>query len=531
MIEGLERGSLIMTVHGGQSMSVNVTENADKTESLQTDLQPAALGQLAADLDGFVRQAAGEGRSLADVERSVLDSVLAMGFTAINTFVELQGDGDLGETVTTEDGSTLVRSDERVSRKLRTIFGRHTFFQFAYARGVKRKVELRPLDARMSLPTGVASYLLEEFSQFFCVEQAFGTARRSLATVLRQDVCVDTLERINHRVGEQADDYLDRLPVPPTDQEGEVLVFTGDGKGVPMVKPDAARVPVCGEAPQRPGNRRMATLACVYSVDRYVRTPEDVVAALFRDDDRPPTSDRPQPRFKHTLARFGRTYEDGDGTIEVSSAFESFSWASGQVAARQRKEQPLVRLMDGQESLWNAADACLESESDADILDIIHVASYVRRAAKVFHAHEEYREAFSRDRLLRILRGETAGVVSGLRQMASKRKLSGEHGKEIVTVCRYFENNLSRMRYDEYLRAGYPIASGVIEGACRHLVKDRMERTGMRWRLEPAASMLSVRAVFQSSYWSQFHQHRIDTEQASLHPHRSLLHNYQPIFA
>jgi hypothetical protein len=155
MIEGLKRGSSIMTVHGGQSMSVNITENAGKTESLQADLQPTALGQLSADLDGFVRQAAHEGRSLADVERSVLDRVLAMGFTAINTFVELQGDGELGETVTTEDGSTLVRSDERVSRRLRTIFGCHTFYQFAYARGVKRKIELRPLDARMSLPAGV----------------------------------------------------------------------------------------------------------------------------------------------------------------------------------------------------------------------------------------------------------------------------------------------------------------------------------------------------------------------------------------
>ncbi len=358
------------------------------------------------------------------------------------------------------------------------------------------------------------------------------SARRTVASdVLRQEVCVDTLERINHRMGGQAEEYLEQLPVPPASEEGQVLVFTGDGKGVPLVRSDAARVPVCGEPPERPGNRRMATLACVYSVDRYVRTPEEIVAALFRDAVRPDTRDRPQPQFKHTLARFSRTYEDGDGTIEVSSAFEAFAWAAEQVAQRQQPDQPLIRLMDGQESLWDAADACLDCESDADILDIIHVAGYVRRAAKAFHQHEEHREAFARDRLLRILRGETASVIAGFRQMATKRKLKGEARQEITAVCRYFTNNLHRMRYDEYLKAGYPIASGVIEGACRHLVKDRMERTGMRWRVENAASMLNVRAVFQSSYWDDFQTTRIQLEQQHLHPHRALLNSYKPLSA
>jgi hypothetical protein len=490
-----------------------------------------SLEVLAGRLDDFVREAADEGCSLDDVERSVLDRVLTMGEAAINLFLELQGDGDLGERVTTEDGVTLSRSDQPVEKPLQTVFGRHTVRQFVYSRGPKRKIELRPLEARLNLPEGVASYLFEEFSQFFCVEQAFGTARRSLHAVLRQDVCVDTLERINQRMGSQADEYLEQLPVPPGEEEGQVLVFTGDGKGVPLVKPDTARLPVCSESPDRPGNRRMATLACVYSVDRHVRCADEVVAALFRDDVRPASHERPQPRFKHTLARFGQTYEDGEETIEVPSAFEAFSWAAGQVAQRRQPNQPLIRLMDGQESLWNAADACLECESDADILDIIHVAGYIRRAAKVFHQHEEYREAFSRDRLLRILRGETAQVIAGLRQMATKRKLTGEARKEINTVCGYFQNNLHRMRYDEYLQAGYPIASGVIEGACRHLVKDRMERTGMRWCLKNAASMLNVRAVFQSSYWDEFHKTRIQAEQQRLHPLRSLLKGYKPLTA
>ena len=96
-------------------------------------------------------------------------------------------------------------------------------------------------------------------------------------------------------------------------------------------------------------------------------------------------------------------------------------------------------------------------------------------------------------------------------------------------MCGYFEKHAHRMRYDEYLAAGYPIATGVIEGACRHLVKDRMERSGMRWRLAGAQPMLHVRAVYQSSYWDAFHQDRIAREQCTLHPHRALLGDYHPV--
>ena len=84
------------------------------------------------------------------------------------------------------------------------------------------------------------------------------------------------------------------------------------------------------------------------------------------------------------------------------------------------------------------------------------------------------------------------------------------------------------MRYDKYLRKGYPIATGVIEGACRHYVKDRMERSGMRWRRPGAQAMLNVRAVLLSSYWDDFHLWRINRQQQRLHPHRSLIANYVP---
>ena len=283
---------------------------------------------------------------------------------------------------------------------------------------------------------------------------------------------------------------------------------------------------------ERPGNRRMATLAAVYTINPYVRTAEQIVAALFRDDTGPWPKDRPQPRFKHLTARFTSMREDPDGEQwESNGTIEAFCWADEQIDARRHAGQKVLRLMDGQASLWDAADNCLSvpPEETIDILDILHVSSYIWRAAKVFYPQREHQEAFARDRLLRMLQGDVHKVVAGLRQMATKRRLKRKGREDIATVCGYFEKHAHRMHYDEYLAAGYPIATGVIEGACRHLVKDRMERSGMRWRLAGAQPMLHVRAVYQSSYWDDFHQDRIAREQRTLHPHRALLGDYHPV--
>jgi hypothetical protein len=415
---------------------------------------------------------------------------------------------------------------------LQTVFGHHTLLAYVYSPGPHEKIELRPVDARLQLSDRQTSYLLEEFSQYFCVDQAFRQAARGIELVLRQKVSVDTLERTNRQMGDQAAEFLDQLPVPAANKEGELLVCTGDGKGVPLVKEDARALAAFEDRPERPGNRRMATLAGVYSVDRYVRTPEEIVAALFRDGERPQGDKRPQPQFKHLRACFSKAYDaDTDDPTIVPGAFEAFCWADNQVAQRRRPNQPLIRLMDGQKSLWDVADVCLESvpaEQTVDILDILHVSQYVWRAAAAFHGEFEHREAFARDRLLRILQGDVRGVITGMRQMATRRGLTGQKRREITVVCGYFENNVQRMRYDEYLREGYPIATGVIEGACRHLVKDRMERSGMRWRLDGAQAMLNVRAVWQSSYWETFQTFRIKREQARLHKNRALIKNYVP---
>ena len=510
-------------------MTVAQNRSADKIEGL-------GLVEMATKLEQFVSVAAAHGDSFYDTEKAILGSVLRMGRLAIDQFLQAQGDGDLGPTVDTQDGVRLQRSESPVTRLLRTVFGEHAFDAYVYAPGPKQKYALRPIDARLNLPAGKCSYLLEEFSQYFCVEQAFGQSASAFYTVLGQKLSVDTLERTNQRVGTQAADYLQSLPVPSPQEEGELMVSTADGKGVPLIREHADPPPVHGPRPSRPGNRRMAMLASVYSVDRHVRTAAEVVAALFRDERNRNEDkvDRPRPCHKR-MAAFFPTVEDAgtDDELRIPAEIRAWSWASGQIETRRRAGQVLIRLCDGQESLWNAADVCLgppEQATDVvDILDIIHVTSYVWTIGRVLYDHNEsLRETFVRDRLLRILRGEVTGVIRGTRRMATERELSGQKLTDVTTACNYLEKHSHRMRYDDYLAAGYPIASGVIEGACRHLVKDRMERTGMHWLESNAGAMLSVRALHATGLWDSFQSHRQTAEQQRLHPHRRLLNNYVP---
>lgn len=475
----------------------------------------------------FVVEAVGAGRSLYDIERGVLDQVLLIGRRAIDAALQLQGDGDVGQIQPTADGRELRRSEQAAPRRLRTIFGEHEFRQYEYSRGAHRAIELRPIDARLGLSPRIGSYLLEEFTQLFCVETAFGQAARNFATVFRQKVPVDTLEAISRRMGAAAKTYADEMPRLPAAAEGELLVATMDGKGVPLIQEHAAPVKAFETRRLRPGNRRMATLGGVYSVDRHERTPEEIVAALFRDE--PPTEScgRPEPRGKHLTVHFPEIYDDGEEQVTSTGAIEACCWLSSEVTSRRRSEQPLLLLIDGDHRLWETAADHLPADR-VEILDIVHVSAYVWEAAGVLCAGPQEREAFTRTRLLTILHGGAKSVIRGLRQMATARGLRGDSRRQIATITNYLAAHVERLQYDDYLAAGYPIATGVIEGACRHLVKDRMERSGMRWTLDGAKAVLNLRAVIASGHWEEFQVNRRHQEVEKFHPHRTAFQDYQP---
>ena len=138
--------------------------------------------------------------------------------------------------------------------------------------------------------------------------------------------------------------------------------------------------------------------------------------------------------------------------------------------------------------------------------------------AHCFHTEgSDEAKDFVGQRLRDLLQGRVGYVISGLRRRLKAEKLSGQRRKVVHSAVEYLGNNKAHMRYGEYLAAGYPIGSGVAEGACRHLVKDRMEQTGMRWTVEGAQAMLHVRALYLNDQWQEFHEHRVEQEQARLY--------------
>jgi hypothetical protein len=197
-------------------------------------------------------------------------------------------------------------------------------------------------------------------------------------------------------MGAAADEFLHKLAAPLKSEEGSILVLTADGKGVPLVKSDAQNLRAFEEKAVRPGNRRISTVCSVYSVDRHDRTAEDVVAGLFREDK--PNSvlkpDRPISQHKHLMAKLpGQIQDLGDEIVRGSIL--ALSWAAREVRQRRKENQLQVRLMDGQHSLWSDADARLSDCSSGnviDILDIVHVAGYIGKAAKVLVRGEEAQE-------------------------------------------------------------------------------------------------------------------------------------------
>jgi hypothetical protein len=486
---------------------------------------PPSLPELANALLAYVRTAATQATPVHDVERGIWQRLLQLGRTALGHFFALQGTGDLGDTVTLPDGQACARLPELHRRRYVSIFGEFLLARTAYGSREGQTIAFVPLDNRLQLPASDFSYVLQDWDQGLCVEQAFGQARSTVARILNLQQAVDSLEHMNVQMAERVSDFRQDRPQPDPATEGPILVTSGDGKGIVMRRAADDPAPAAHRSKgQKASQKRMATVGTAYTVDRYVRTPEEVVAALFRDGPAPPP--RPQPCHKRVWASLPQ--EDADGVVQ-SSLDIVYDWLLDEVAERNPGlTKEMVHLGDGQEALWQARQDHLPARNTTDILDLLHVTPRLWQAAHVFYPEgSDAAEAFARERIVRVLRGEVAGVVQGLRRMGTQWGLTGAKKKTLAQVCAYLLKNRERMRYDEYLAKGYPIASGVIEGACRHLVKDRMERAGMHWAPAGAQAMLDLRSTYVNGDWEEYQAYRIQRETQRLYPHRHLVEGPQ----
>jgi len=169
-------------------------------------------------------------------------------------------------------------------------------------------------------------------------------------------------------------------------------------------------------------------------------------------------------------------------------------------------QRPLVAVMDGALCLWTLLTSLLAGVNWVGILDIIHVTEYLWKAGNALYGEKTPEgEKWVYRQLLALLQGRVGRVIGSLKQTISKRKkLKKSQRKALQDVITYFENHREWMHYDEYLEAGYPIGSGVVESTCGHTVKSRMEGTGRRWSIKGAESTLLLKSVYTSNDWDAY---------------------------
>ena len=440
---------------------------------------------------------------LDQVEKSLFRGLMELGKSLLQQAVNEVADEE--EAVASEslanEADVALQRVERTPQRLVTVFGELRVRGPVYAIRRKQKIQRAPVDERLGLPAGEFSYLFEDWAQRMVVKDAFAEAADSLHELLGIDVSVRSLEGMNRRMAADVEAFREQQPAPAADDEGELLVVLSDATGVPMHR--------------RGGKMQMAYLGASYTVDRFHRTVDQVLDEVLRKEC---AKNRPRPQHKRLYGDMTQALPDDSGT-EYDGRVGVFSWLSHEVSTRSGDgSRPVICLMDGEHKLW-ARKRELLPDNVVEVLDLWHVMDRLWDVASALHgADNTASREFVSDRLRQILEGKVGRVIGGLRQTLTKRKLSKATAETIASTITYFSNNQDRMRYDVCLREGYPIASGVIEGACRHVFGDRLDRTGTRWTVDGAVSMLATRTTYLSDDWNDYQQFRISREQTTIHP-------------
>jgi hypothetical protein len=286
-------------------------------------------------------------------------------------------------------------------------------------------------------------------------------------------------------------------------------VLTFDGKGVPMRHADLRpATQAAAETRQRTlasrltkgekrHTRRMAQVSAVYTLEPFVRTAADIIRELGPPDAPRPT--RPRPEGKRVWASLLKEPAEviDDAFLDASSR------------DRARKKQWVV-VVDGNADQRRRVQAAAKRVGVrvTIVLDLIHVLEYLWKAAYVFHPEgSPEAEEWVTERLLWLLCGDVGQVIGSIRRTATCRGL-GRAARRPADVCAdYLARHRAYLRYADYLARGFPIATGVIEGACRHLIRDRLTLTGARWSLAGAEAILRLRALRASGDWDAYWPH------------------------
>lgn len=405
------------------------------------------------------------------------------------------------------DGEPRPHRRQKTQRQLESLFGEVVVRRVGYSTQTPEVSALYPQDGKLNLATdkysdGIRRRVAEEASKV-----SFAETSETIAKTTGGEIGKRQCEEVSVKVAQDFEDFYAQRAQKGAESTSDLLVVTTDGKGIVMHSKDlreatakaakkaAQSRPTRLSPGQKRQRKRMATVASVYSVPRFERRPEEIIG-----DQGDPTS-RPAISNKRVWADIRQ-----DAKTVIASAFEE--------AARRdpQHQREWVVLVDGEERQLNYTKAAAKRAGVevTIVLDFVHVLEYVWKAAFCFFAPgSEAAEAWVMERGLRILQGKASNVAAGIRRSATLQNLSSSEREKADKCADYLLKYRPYLRYDQYLSLGYPIATGVIEGACRHLVNDRMDITGARWRLDRAEAVLRIRALRSSGdfdeYW-QFHK-------------------------
>jgi hypothetical protein len=476
----------------------------------------AGLGPLAVQLAGLAVQA---GRAVTLDAMEVL--VAERGRELLRGLVQRALDGQAEREVrlpqvTGSDGVRRACAERGHARTVVTRLGAVKVRRIGYRSKVKGVPSLFPRDAVLNLPPGGYSWALQRLAEMFCRSGSYEQAHEFVLAVTGVSTGRRQLQQIMAAAAADAERFCqdrDQDAVPRAGQEQEQglpLGISADGKGVAM-RPEARRPETARKAGKRPGQafgkrlgtgqksgcKRIAETGVVFDVipPEEPRTPEQVMGRA--PGQAPPEGPRAVNRWY-------------TAQITVSCA-ETIAMLFDQAERRDPgHERTWIALADGANHQIDVitAQAAARDVEVTILIDFIHVIEYLWKAAWCFcPARDPAAEDWVTTQGLAILHGQVTQVISTISALAAADPPppGSEHAKIIRTTLGYLAAKQPYLDYPRALANGWPIATGVIEGACRHLIADRMGITGARWGLQGAQSMLWLRAIAASgdhdAYW------------------------------
>ena len=462
----------------------------------------------------FVKNNA-EAMDAYSMEQNIFDRVMGIGLTAMKGYFAEKGTGDIGDVLELEGGTTLKKKKMLLWKNYFSVFGKFGVPRTCYRTNGLDGV--MPLDAQANIPERTYSYLLQEWMDLLSIRDSFGEAAVTLNKILGSGVSASRFEIVNRESANSYDEFYENKELPTPESEGETNVIEFDGKGVPIIKSEAANIkPRLGKGEKRQKTKE-AIVGVSYTTDPKVRTAEEVAENLVYPE---------EARKKKDAKEKAGTKEPeirAKNIRRLASLERPKREVMGQIISDARKRDPdnrgqWVVVMDGALCLWTVLTSLLAGVKWVGILDIIHVAEYLWKVGNALHGEKTPEgKKWVYKHLLAILQGRVGRVIGGLKQILSKRKLKVSQRKALMETIRYFENHRKWMRYDEYLATGYPIGSGIVESTCGHTVKSRMEGAGRRWSIKGAESTLLLRSVYTSNDWDAYWEAHREVEQRRLY--------------